>query len=81
MNLGLFIASTEGKTDRQFEIEFQWIEGITCVLYLIDYGLKIWSIVEAKHHHDPLWGRIQYVISPCLIAEHTPAISLASMVS
>eukprot|EP00051_Salpingoeca_urceolata_P028480 m.487113 g.487113 ORF g.487113 m.487113 type:complete len:569 (-) comp24788_c0_seq1:67-1773(-) len=61
INVGAFIASTYPQYEGS--LVFTWIEGVSSVLYLIEYMLRVWCVIESHHYTHPLWGRLRYVFS------------------
>jgi len=57
LNMFVFVISTDDSINDQYSGLFYIVEGVTSVLFLIDYVCRVIVITEHKHFSDPVWGR------------------------
>ena len=69
-DLVMFVVSTEPDlSDEQIE-QFQWWEGLTSTIFLIEYLARLITVTEAKKYKEKgiIWGRLSYATTfPALI--------------
>ncbi|GAB3177843.1 ion transporter [Telluribacter humicola] len=53
----------ELRDDPQLDAFFKEFETFSVLVFTVEYGLRVWSCVENKKYHHPLWGRLRYMVS------------------
>eukprot|EP00189_Rhodosorus_marinus_P003088 CAMPEP_0113971316 /NCGR_PEP_ID=MMETSP0011_2-20120614/12174_1 /TAXON_ID=101924 /ORGANISM="Rhodosorus marinus" /LENGTH=440 /DNA_ID=CAMNT_0000986809 /DNA_START=139 /DNA_END=1462 /DNA_ORIENTATION=+ /assembly_acc=CAM_ASM_000156 len=69
LNMFVFVISTDDSINDQYSGLFYIVEGVTSVLFLIDYVCRVIVITEHKHFSDPVWGRINYLLTPIAVVD------------
>lgn len=64
LDVGAFILETSATTSLNFNIFLIDIEVISVTCFTILYILQLWSCTADEKFNHPLWGRIQYALSP-----------------
>jgi len=62
LNIVNFIVSTE-PAYRNDKTVFNVIDGISVILFTIEYALRLWCIVENPSFRDPVRGRLSYAVT------------------
>jgi voltage-gated potassium channel len=63
------VVGTEPLIVRGRETLFEDLERVFAGLFAIEYGLRLWTVVERPGHHHPVWGRLRWVISPIALID------------
>jgi voltage-gated potassium channel len=81
-NVVAAIAASVPGVEEAYGPALGWFEGISVVLFTIEYGLRIWTSVEEKGFAHPITGRLRFLLSPMalldlavLVAAYLPAVS------
>lgn len=69
LDVGAFILETSATTSLNFNIFLIDIEVISVTCFTILYILQLWSCTADEKFNHPLWGRIQYALSPLAIID------------
>ncbi|KAJ8907821.1 hypothetical protein NDN08_007925 [Rhodosorus marinus] len=69
LNMLVFVIATDDSINAKYSGLFYVVEGVTSVLFLIDYICRLIVITEHKHFSDPVWGRIRYLFTPIAVVD------------
>ncbi len=50
----------------RYQDAFEWIQLMSTMIFTVEYGLRVWSIVDSKriNFRSPIRGRIRFIFSP-----------------
>ncbi len=63
------VLDTEPALRARYGELFDWIEIITVSLFVIEYGARVWSIVERVRYRHPITGRLRFMFTPLMIID------------
>jgi len=69
LNMCVFVVATDDSINDKYSGVFYIVEGVTSVLFLIDYICRLIVITEHKHFSDPVWGRLRYLVTPIAVID------------
>ena len=72
LNVIAVILESVADIQRRFENAFDLFEQISLLLFTLEYGLRIWSVVDDPHrqaYRPPLRGRLRYMCSPLALID------------
>jgi len=69
LNVAVAILDTLEELPAEFKTIFYRIELVSLVIFTVEYGLRLWSCTADKEFHDPLKGRLLYLITPLALID------------
>jgi voltage-gated potassium channel len=76
------ILQTEPSLDRGHERLFDLLEGSFATLFAIEYGLRLWVVVEQPAYRHWLFGRLKWAVTPMALIDlvsWTPTLLLPGL--
>jgi voltage-gated potassium channel len=64
LSVAVAILDTVEELPVEYKIAFYWIEVVTLIIFTVEYVLRLWSCTADEEFHDPLKGRLLYIITP-----------------
>ena len=64
ISVAVAILDTLEELPAEVKTAFYLIEVVTLLIFTVEYGLRLWSCTADKEFHDPLKGRLLYLITP-----------------
>ena len=69
LNVAVAILDTLEELPAEFKTIFYRIELVSLVIFTVEYGLRLWSCTADKEFHNPLKGRLLYIITPLALID------------
>ncbi len=69
LNITAFIASTSPSFSVEYRQIFENIEIVSSLVFSIEYILRIWVCTVDDKYSYPIWGRIQYALTPLSVID------------
>jgi len=69
VNVGVAILETVEEFPPEYKTAFYWIEVVSLAVFTVEYGLRLWTCTADEEFHDPVKGRLLYLITPFALVD------------
>lgn len=69
LNAAVIILDSYPQLRRAYHPYFHTFELYSMGIFLIEYLLRVWTIVENPHYRHPVWGRLRWMATPMAIID------------
>lgn len=69
LNLVIFSLETVKEIEQKYQDIFVWFDSISVLLFTIEYILRVWSCNIKEKFKHPVWGRLQFMLTPLILID------------